>query len=80
LTVTIKGQAFDVAGAAHSVSISGSHVTVTPGSVTVVDEQTMTCQLVIDSTAAKTARDVSITAGTASNPCQATLSAGFTVT
>jgi hypothetical protein len=80
VAVTIKGTAFDVSGSVHTVSIGGSDVTVTPGSVTVVDEQTMTCQLVIDAKAAMTARDVSITAGKASNPCAATLSAGFTVT
>ncbi|MGA7156750.1 MAG: IPT/TIG domain-containing protein, partial [Acidobacteriaceae bacterium] len=80
VAVTLTGIAFDPAGATHTVSVSGTDVTVTPGSVAVVNDQTITCQLVIGTTAAKTSRDIVLTAGTASSPCQSTLSASFMVT
>jgi hypothetical protein len=78
--VTISGQAFDLAAAVHQVSVSGLGITVQAGSVAVVNETTMTCTLVIDATAPKTARNVIVTAGTVANPCQSTLAHAFTVT
>ena len=80
VNVTISGKAFDLAAAIHDVSVSGTGVTVTAGSVNVVDEQTLTCSFVIDSSAAQTARDVVVKAGVASNPCASTLAQAFTVT
>ena len=80
VNVTITGKAFALAAPIHEVSVSGTGVTVTAGSVAVVDEQTMTCTFVIDAAAAKTARDVVVKAGVASNPCASTLAQSFTVT
>jgi hypothetical protein len=81
VSVTISGLAFDPSAAIHDVTVSGAHVTVTPGTVTVVDDNTITCQFVIAAAAAKTARDVTLTAGaTVASACQSTLVASFTVT
>jgi IPT/TIG domain len=78
--VTITGQGFNPSATVHDVSVSGTGVTVTAGTVTVVDDQTMTCNFVIGPGAPKTARDVTVKAGTAPTACQFTLTDSFTVT
>ena len=78
VTVTITGTSFDPSAAVHDVSVSG--LGVNPVNVAVVDDQTITCDFIIDSGASKTVRDVTVKAGGALSACQHTLVQSFTVT
>ena len=78
MSVTITGTSFDPTAALHDVSVSG--LGVNPVNVAVVDDQTMTCDFIIDSAAPKTVRDVTVKAGPGLGPCQYTLVQSFTVT
>jgi hypothetical protein len=77
-TVTITGTGFDPTATNHNVSVSGLGVNVS--NVAVVDDQHMTCTFEVDTTAAKTTRDVTVTAGSGLGPCSYTLVQSFTVT
>ena len=76
--VTITGTSFDPSAALHNVSVSGLGVNAV--NIAVVDDQTMTCDFIIDPTAAKNIRDVTVAAGPALSPCQYTLIQSFTIT
>lgn len=71
---TVHGTAFDVGAATHDINVTGNGISAV--NVQVIDEQTMKCDLIIDNTAQKNARSVTIKAG----PCQYTLPNAFTVT
>jgi hypothetical protein len=73
VNVTLTGT-FDPSASHFDVSISGAGVTV--GTVTFVNPTTLTCSFVIDSTAGRNLRDVTLKAG----PCQSTLLQSFEVT
>jgi hypothetical protein len=76
--VTITVQDLDLSAASYDVSVSG--VGVNAVNITVVSNTTITCDFVIDPTAAKTVRAVTVQAGPVLNPCQSTLTNSFTVT
>jgi hypothetical protein len=77
-TVTLTGTGFDPTAPNHNVSVSGLGVNVS--NVAVVDDQHMTCTFEVDTTASKTTRDVTVTAGSGLGPCSYTLVQSFTVT
>ncbi len=73
VNVTLTGD-FDPTASHFDVSVSGAGVTV--GTVTFVNDTTLTCSFVIDPTAGRNLRDVTLKAG----PCQSTLVQSFEVT
>ncbi len=71
---TVTGTSFDVGAASHDIIISGLGVNAV--NVQVLNEQTMKCDLIIDTIATKTQRSVTVKSGL----CQHTLPNAFTVT
>ncbi len=74
VSVTLTGSSFDPSASLHDVVVSGLGVNAV--NVAVVSDTQMTCDLIIDPTAVKSARSVTVKAGL----CQFTLPTAFTVT